>query len=112
MRSLRNHPLKNKVDLKLFDFCVYDEILSDDIFSRANQNKPLEKFSDPFHFTNELGDIALNYMLLNKKVQFGFGVDLLTLPDGFKYIDQQDKIFQQLKKRHIEEFNLLKAFKK
>ena len=90
-------------DVSLFDFCVYDPLLSEPVFSRVDQTKPVVTFSDAFHFTDHLGDIAMEYMLGLRSSSTGFGVDLISQSDNKNYVLKQEQAYDVVSKMYKAE---------
>ena len=103
---LRNHPQQKKVGLRLYDFCVYDIRLSEGVLSRQDKRVPLSTFSDAFHFTTIVGDLALDYMLDLERSAQGFGADLLTA-ELSKYGKQQMRALERIKSTIPDELALI-----
>lgn len=95
----------NYHDISLYDFCIYDEILSEKSLTKRNLKVPMNSFADPFHFTSSMGDEALNFMLLGKSTKKGFGKNLLQEDDLEKYFQSNEHVYQKIKQTHKEELN-------
>lgn len=95
----------NYSGILMFDFSVYDKLLSEPIFTNVNQSKPLLTFADSFHFYDYLGDISMEYMLGIRYSRKGFGAELLNQSEFKGYYLNQEEEYRQLKLKNKDEFS-------
>ena len=101
---IKNTKLKYPdVDVSLYDFCVYDDLLNEIVIDANNKKLPFLSFTDPFHFRSSLGDKALDYMLLDKKNSSAFGQNLLKLKNFEMYFYKQDQQYNIIKENNNSE---------